>query len=146
MKMDGETKDMWMSKEMNNNINIILIDSLESLHQREFGLQSSQQRVVFSLSLSWETYKNRGGMKEKKNGLKRIGQSSGNGFSLHWLLVFLCFTSFASCWFLRGQGNKMCFLSFYKPHQPIGQSELFCVLSTSLALSTHVQLNQEATC
>ena len=37
-----------MSIEKNNNINIILIDSLESLHQKEFGLQSSQQKVVLA--------------------------------------------------------------------------------------------------
>jgi len=37
-----------MSKEMNNNINIILIDSLESLYQRDFGLQSSQKWVVLA--------------------------------------------------------------------------------------------------
>jgi len=33
---------------MNNNNNIILKDSLESLHQREFSLQSSQQHVVLA--------------------------------------------------------------------------------------------------
>jgi len=48
MKMDDHTKDMWMSTKLNNNINIILIDSLESLDQREFGLQNSQQRVVLA--------------------------------------------------------------------------------------------------
>ena len=37
-----------MSIEKNNNINIILINSLESLHQRKYGLQSFQQRVVLA--------------------------------------------------------------------------------------------------
>ena len=37
-----------MSTRKNNNINIILIYSLESLYQREFGLESSQQRVILA--------------------------------------------------------------------------------------------------
>ena len=41
--MDYQTTNMSMSIGKNNNINIILIDSLESLHQRKFDLQSSQQ-------------------------------------------------------------------------------------------------------
>ena len=52
-----------MSTEKNNNINIIFIDSLESLHQREFGLQNSQQRVVLACHCHEKLTSIKGGMK-----------------------------------------------------------------------------------
>ena len=48
IKMNDQTISMWINTWMNNNNNIILKDSLESLHQREFSLQSSQQLVVLA--------------------------------------------------------------------------------------------------
>ena len=55
-----------MSIGKNNNINIILINSLESLHQREFGLQSSQQRVVIVSNCHEKLTSIKDGMKWKK--------------------------------------------------------------------------------
>ena len=82
---------------MNNNNNIILEDSLESLRHKEFRLQSSQQRVDFSLSLSWETYKNKGGMKGKKMEEKWIEMYRPE--LRKW--IFLYFSSSTSVGFLR---------------------------------------------
>ena len=93
---------MWMSIEKNNNINIILIDSLESLHQREYGLQTSQQRVLLAshchkkltnIKVRW----NEG--KWRSNEVKRIDQSSRNkfpstGFFASFCFLLLCFYGF----------------------------------------------------
>ena len=50
---------------MNNN-NIILTNSLESLHHREFGLQSSKQRVILASHCHERLTKNKGRMKGEK--------------------------------------------------------------------------------
>jgi len=55
-----------MSTEKNNNINIILIDSLKSLYQREFDLQSFQQRVILVSHCHEKLTNIKGGMKWKK--------------------------------------------------------------------------------
>ena len=68
---------------MNNKNNMILIDSLESSHHREFGLQSSQQRVVLASHYHERLTKNKGGMKRKKNGLKL----RRNALSSCWFLL-----------------------------------------------------------
>ena len=51
---------------MNNNNNIILTNSLESLHHKEFDLESSQQWVVLASHCHERLIKNKGGMKGKK--------------------------------------------------------------------------------
>jgi len=92
MERDDQITSMWMNTKMNNNINIILIDSLKSLHQREFSLQSSQRQVVL-VSHCHERLTNIKvgckGRKWKRNGFKQISQSSGIDFLQQWLLCFL---------------------------------------------------------
>ena len=61
---------------MNNNNNIILTYILESLHQREFGLQNSQHQVVLASNCYERLTNIKVGWKIRKwmrNGLKWIG-------------------------------------------------------------------------
>lgn len=83
MRMDDQTTYMWMSTRKNNNINIILIYSLESLYQREFGLESSQQRVILAPHCHDKFTSIKVGMKWKRKWVKQIGQSSKNWISFN---------------------------------------------------------------
>ena len=129
---------------MNNNNNIILTDSLETLHHRVW-LTKLTTKGGFSLSLSWKTYKNKGGMKGNKNGRKMawniLSRASEKDFPCTGCLfsftsLFLCFLGF-----VVDKETNVSF-SFYMLHQLIGQSELSCALSTTLVLSALLQLNQ----
>jgi len=111
-----------MSIETNSNIDIILIDSLESLHQREFG-----RAFVVLVSHCHERLTTiKGEMKWKIMEEKWIGQSSGNGFSLHTgFFVFLSvLVPLLVDIFLHAEVFK-CFLSFYILHQLIDQIRIF---------------------
>jgi len=83
--MDDQTTNMWMSTWKNKNINIILINSLELLHQRGFSLQSFQQRVILASNCNERPTNIKDEMrwderKWKRNRVKRIDQSFRNGF------------------------------------------------------------------
>jgi len=127
MKMDDQTTNMWMSKGKNNNINIILIDSLESLHQREFGLQSSQQWVVLASYCHEKLTNIKGGMKWREMEWNGSARALESDFFQQWLFCFhLLLVSSPSEMEWNGSVRAL---------------ELSCTLSVKLVLSTHVQLD-----
>ena len=91
MKMDDQIKDMWMNTKMNNNINIILIDNLESLHQRKFGLQSFQQWVVLTSDCHERLTNIKVGWNKRKWKRNELVRAPKIDFSCTNFFVFLCF-------------------------------------------------------
>ena len=114
IKMDDQIINMWISTKMNNNNNIISKDSLESLHQREFGFQSSQQWVVLASHCHERLTNIKVGWKEKNgremdwNGLAKAPEMDfpSTGFLLSSASFFL-----SSFGFFILEETK-CFLSF----------------------------------